>query len=298
LSRARALAEAPDSTISLSEHGKFWWDGAIVGHLTAGSTPLAPAIALAADELLKGASRAAVQARLEAWFSTRLDARLEPLLALARAAEARAGSPTALPAQARGLAHQLVENFGALERGPLALPEKLGPVLRALKPFGVWAGRHTIYLPKLLRPDAASLLALLWGVWTRQPQLPGPPMPGLTSFTPSGEPREFLHAAGFAIVGGRAIRFDMLERVEKELDQATISGADAAAILPKLVSLLGTGNDEARTVLAALGWRLTEVTDASPVWRRRKEKSRKPAPTKSRPPEHSPFAGLKELMVK
>jgi len=167
-----------------------------------------------------------------------------------------------------------------------------------LKPFGVWAGRRTIYLPKLLRPDAAGLLALLWGVWTRQPQLPGPPAPGLTSFAPAGEPREFLHAAGFAVVGGRAIRFDMLERVEKELDQAAISGADAAAILPKLVSLLGTGNDEATAVLAALGWRLTEVTDAKPVWRRRKEKPRKPAPANSRPPEHSPFAGLKELMVK
>ena len=298
LSRARTLADAADSAISLSEHGKLWWDGAIVGHLTAGPTPLTPTITLIADELLKGASRAAVQTRLEAWLAARLNARLEPLLALARAAEARAGSATALPAQARGLAHQLAENFGALERAPLVLPEKLGPALRALKPFGVWVGRHTIYLPRLLRPDAAGLLALLWSVWTRQPQLPGPPAPGLTSFAPADEPRGFLHAAGFAVIGGRAIRFDMLERVEKELDQAAISGADAAAILPKLVSLLGTGHDEATAVLAALGWRLTEVTDAKPVWRRRKEKPRKPAPANSRPPEHSPFAGLKELMVK
>jgi ATP-dependent RNA helicase SUPV3L1/SUV3 len=296
LARAGALREAPDSAISLSEHGKLWWDGAIVGHLVAGSTPLTPAIALVADDLLKGTCRAVVQSRLEAWLSVRLNARLEPLLALARAAEARAGSATALPAYARGLAHQLAENFGALERAPLGLPEKLGPILRALKPFGVWAGRRTIYLPKLLRPDAAGLLALLWGVWTRQPQLPGPPAPGLTSFAPAGEPREFLHAAGFALIGGRAIRFDMLERLETELDQAAMNGADAATILPKLVSLLGTGNDEAKAVLAALGWRLIEVTDASPVWRKRKEKPRKAPPAQSRP--HSPFAGLKELMVK
>ena len=33
LSRARALTDAPDGQISLSEHGKLWWDGAIVGHL-------------------------------------------------------------------------------------------------------------------------------------------------------------------------------------------------------------------------------------------------------------------------
>jgi ATP-dependent RNA helicase SUPV3L1/SUV3 len=298
LSRARALVDAPDGVISLSEHGKLWWDGAIVGHLATGPTPLAPQISLVADELLKGTSRTTVQSRLDAWLSARLNARLEPLLALARAAEARAGSATALPAQARGLAHQLVENFGALERAPLALPEKLGPILRALKPFGVWAGRRTIYLPKLLRPDAAGLLALLWGIWTKQTQLLGPPAPGLTSFARDGEPAGFLHAAGFAVIGGRAIRFDMLERLETELDQATISGADADSLLPRLVSLLGTGNDEAKTVLDALGWRLVEVTDASPVWRRRRDKPHKAVPVKNQPPKNSPFAGLKELMAK
>ena len=100
------------------------------------------------------------------------------------------------------------------------------------------------------------------------------------------------------MIGGRAIRFDMLERVESELDRATLSGADAATILPKLVSLLGTGNDEAKAVLAALGWRLIEVTDAPPVWRKRKEKPRRIAPVQNRPLKDSPFAGLKELMVK
>ena len=69
------------------------------------------------------------------------------------------------------MAHQLTENFGSLDRASLALPDKLGPLLRALKPFGVWFGQRTVYLPRLLRPDAASLLALLWGVWTRQAQI-------------------------------------------------------------------------------------------------------------------------------
>ena len=298
LSRAHALAGAPDADIHLSEHGKFWWDGAIVAHLTAGASPLDPQITLVADELLKGAPRLAVQTRLDAWMAARLDLRLEPLIALARAAEVRAGSDTALPAQARGLAHQLVENFGALDRARLALPEKLGPILRALKPFGVWFGRRTVYLPRLLRPDAAGLLTLLWGIWTKQPQLSGPPAPGLTSFATSGEPGAFLHAAGFAVIGDRAIRFDMLERLESELEKATISGADAAALLPKLVSLLGTGNDEARNVLTALGWRLVEVTDAPSVWRKAKEKRPKRPQAEKQPPIDSPFAGLKELIAR
>ena len=192
-----------------------------------------------------------------------MNVRLEPLVALARAAQARAGSETALPAQARGLAHQLAENFGALDRASLTLPDKLGPLIRALKPFGVWFGWRTLYLPRLLRPDAAGLLALLWGVWTRQSQLIGPPAPGLTSFAHAGEPHAFLHAAGFALAGGRAIRFDMLERLEDELEKAAVGGADADTVLPKLVSLLGAGNDEAREVLSALGWRRVAVADAT-----------------------------------
>ena len=296
--RARALADAPDTTISLSEHGKVWWDGAIVARLSAGSSPLVPQIVLMADELLKDASRAAAQTRLEAWLTARLEARLEPLLALARAAEARAGSGTALPAQARGVAHQLAENFGSLDRAAVSLPDKLGSLLRALKPFGVWFGRRTIYLPRLLRPDAAGLLALLWGIWTRQAQLIGPPAPGLTSFAHDQEPREFLHAAGFAVVGGRAIRFDMLERVEDALDQAAREGADAQGLLPKLVSLMGTGNDEAKLVLQDLGWRLVEVAGALPVWRRPRQKHAKSRRVEESSHDHSPFAGLKDLLVK
>jgi len=223
--------------------------------------------------------------------------RIEPLLSLAHAAQTRAGSELALPAYARGFAHQLAENFGSLDRDGLGLPEKLGPVLRALKPFGVWFGRRTVYLPRLLRPDAASLLALLWGVWTKASQLTGPPAPGLTSFAHDGEPQPFLHAAGFRLIGGRAIRFDMLERLEEELDKAALGGTDAATLLPKLISLLGTGNDEARAVLSALGWRQVEVKDAAPVWRKAKEKRRR-REQQTPPPEHSPFAGLKELMAK
>ena len=295
LARAAALAAAPDKDITLSEHGKLWWDGAIVARLAPGASPLAPAVALVADELLKGAPRAAVQTRLEQWLGARIEARIEPLLALARAAQAKAGSDTALPSYARGMAHQLAENFGALDRTTLALPEKLGPMLRALKPFGVWVGRRTVYLPRLLRPDAASLLALLWAIWTKQENLPGPPAPGLSSFPASGEPEAFLQAAGFRVFAGRAIRLDMLERLEDELDKATTSGLSAESSLPKLVSLLGAGNDEGKAVLDALGWRMVAVEGAPSVWRKAREK-RRPAAFVPPPPKDSPFARLATLV--
>src|SRR5262249_47616322 len=143
-------------------------------------------------------------------------------------------------------------------------------------PFGVWFGRRTVYLPKLLRPDAAALLTLLWGVWARKDAPPAPPAPGLTSFAvDKGVDEASLQAGGFAVLAHRAIRFDMLERVENELEQGLSAGTDAQAMLTRLVSLLGSGKDEARAVLAALGWRQVEVTGAQPVWRRASEKRRR-----------------------
>ena len=207
-----------------------------------------------------------------------------------------------MPGDARGIAHSLAENFAALDRGALPLPDKLGPQIRALRPFGVWFGRRTVYLPKLLRPDAAALLTLLWGVWTKKEAPPAPPAPGLTSFAlDKSSDTAPLHAAGFAAMGGRAIRFDMLERLEDELEQALASGTDADTLLTKLVSLLGSSKEEARDVLKALGWRSVDVVSGKPVWRRQKEKPRarekprKPAPP---PDPNSPLAGLAALMQK
>ena len=249
--RSHALVAAEDSAITLSEHGKLWWDGAIVARLVAGSSPLQPGIQMQADDHVR---TEALQARLENWIAARIAARLGPLLALRDATQARTGTDSALPGDARGIAHQLAENFASLDRARLTLPEKLGPLLRALRPYGVWVGRRTVYLPKLLRPDAAALLTLLWGVWTRKEPPPPPPAPGLTSFAvDKGTDASSLHAAGFAVLGGRAIRFDMLERLEDELEAALSSGTDAETLLTRLVSLLGAGKDEAGGERAAGG---------------------------------------------
>jgi ATP-dependent RNA helicase SUPV3L1/SUV3 len=286
-SRARRLSDADDKAFSLSEHGRVWWDGAIVARLVAGAVPLSPQVALVADEHLRADLRETVQRRLDTWIKARVNARLGPLLALRTAADAKPGTTGALPAFARGIAHQLAENFGSLDRTAIALPDKLGPLIRTLSTFGVWVGKRSIYLPKLLRPEAASLLGLLWGVREKMENIPVAPQPGLTSFELEGtEPNDFLAACGFRVVDDRAIRFDMLERLEDELDKGTTGGATADILMPKLVSLLGCGNDELREILAALGWRVLEVADAGTgvrsVWRRAPVRQRK-APERRTP---------------
>ena len=296
--RARKLIDAPDKDFTLSEHGRVWWDGAIVARLVAGAVPLSPTVSLVADDHLKGELREGVQRRLDAWVEARIATRLEPLIALRNAADAKAGTPGALPGFARGVAHQLAENFGSLDRATLLLPDDLRNLIRALRPFGVWIGRRAIYLPRLLRPEAASLLGLLWGVREKLEQLPTPPPPGLTSFEIAAAPYDFLAACGFRVVARRALRFDMLERLEEELEKGAASGATADLMMPKLVSLLGCGNDELREILSTLGWRILEVADGGTgvrnVWRRTPARVRKQAEPVKRKPTPS-AAALAEL---
>jgi ATP-dependent RNA helicase SUPV3L1/SUV3 len=295
--RARRLAFAADADITLSEHGRLWWDGAIVARLAAGPSPLAPNVMLLADEILKGSPRESIQRRLEEWLSARIAAKLESLLALRVGVEAKAGTVDAMPAEARGIAHQLCENFGSRQTVDVTLPLDRRALVRALRPYGVWFGRRSIYLPKLLRPDAAALLALLWGVWTKLENVPALPRPGLTSFVNDTDaPEGFFAAAGFCVVSGRAIRLDMLERLEDVLEKGIIDGATTDALMPKLVSLLGCGNDELREILTELGWRAAEVVGGHSVWRR----TGKHEPLRVKPQRpavrDSPFAGLADLI--
>ena len=84
------------------------WDGAIIAHLAAGPSPLAPQISLVADELLKGASRASVEARLGAWLMAHMEKRIEPLLA-------RIAAEESLPALARELFAVQRREYGRLQ---------------------------------------------------------------------------------------------------------------------------------------------------------------------------------------
>ena len=306
VARARRISRSEDAAITLSEHGRLWWDGAIVAQLIPGPSALQPTVSLLADEHLAADLRDNVQHRLDAWITNRIATRVEPLLALRSAADAKPGTARALPAEARGIAHQLCENLGSLDRTSATVPPDLRIAMHALRAFGVKFGKRAIFMPKLLRPEAASLLALLWGVRAKLDRVPPPPVPGITSFDADdgAPPPGFLAAAGFLLVGPRAIRLDMLERLEQELGNAATTGQAADAAVPKLVSLLGCDRATLDDVLAALGWsRVTVSGEASPsVWRqaqprvRHRRRGRRPLPT-PRPSPDSPFAGLAALIA-
>jgi ATP-dependent RNA helicase SUPV3L1/SUV3 len=314
--RVKRLVDADGSDIALSEHGKFWWDGAIVGQLEDGPSALSPRVAVHADEQLKPDLRAQIQAKLDAWLETRIATRLEPLIALRNAADAKPGTPQALPAEARGLAYQLCETLGSLDRKNATMPPDERAALRNLRAFGIRFARRSIYMPKLIRPDAAALLALLWAVKNKLTQIPPPPPAGLTSFEPEREtPRGFIAAAGFHVIGPRAIRIDMLDRLEQELEAAGATGTKADDVITRLVSLLGVDRVTMDKVLEALHWKRVEVAGGETPMvalrhSRPQSRERKPHPKskhKHKPQHrekpvkidpHSPFASLAVLVNK
>jgi ATP-dependent RNA helicase SUPV3L1/SUV3 len=260
-----------------------------------------------ADDILKGLARELVVARLVAWLDAHVRRLLGPLIELRDAAEAR-NEP--LRPEARGLAYQLAENLGTLDPKSATLPADMNAATRALKRLGVRVAMRSIFLPKLLKPEASALAALLWAVHTKMTHIPPPPAPGLTSFPFDGEaPRAFLAAAGFHIVGKRAIRLDMLERIDGLLEQASRIGRAVDETLPELTSLMGASNTEAMEMARVLGWRTVEHKVAAEdgtvtmraTWRPAKPGRHAPSsPAKTSAPvvnPDSPFAGLRHLAI-
>jgi ATP-dependent RNA helicase SUPV3L1/SUV3 len=251
--RAQRLTAADDTQFSLSEHGRVWWEGAIVARLARGPSPLEPDLVLLCDDHLSTELRDGIALRLQTWFSARIESRLAPLWALRRAADAKSGSPDAIPPVARGIAHQLCESWGSLDTQKATLPEDVHTARAALRRYGVRFGRRSIFLPCLLRPDAAGLMAILWGAGHEK--APAPPRPGITSFEP--EPwleQGFLAAAGFRRIGRRAVRLDVLERLEDELEAGARSGTTTQELSSRLLSLLGSGAEALEDVLFHLEW--------------------------------------------
>jgi hypothetical protein len=136
--------------------------------------------------------------------------------------------------------------------------------------------------------------------------IPAPPPPGLTSFAvDKAVSRLFIEAAYFSVVGDRAIRIDILERVGRELSKASRGANAADEVTLRISSLLGCGKDESTKIAGALGWKITQAggqDDQRLIWSRKgpkPHKARKGNRRKStsvRP--DSPFASLAGLIIR
>jgi ATP-dependent RNA helicase SUPV3L1/SUV3 len=188
----------------------------------------------------------------------------------------------------------MAENLGHVLYEDMPLTSETRAAARDLRRFGVKTGSRAFYLPRMIKPAASTLAAMLWAVKAGLPQLPAPPGPGLTSFavTDGDGPTQFLEAACFMVIAGRAIRMDIVDRIDKVLLTASQARSDAADSLNTVVSLLGSSVDSAIAVARGLGWTQGPADSsgsAATIWRPVRIRKRRP---RQMPRRDSPFAGL------
>ncbi len=267
--RANRLAQATDGQFVLASDGAIRWQGDAVGKLISAEEVLRPRVRVLADEQLTGASRDAVQARLDLWLKTYIEKLLAPLFALSTA-----GDITGI---ARGVAFQLVEALGVLERQRVAEDVKGldQPARATLRKHGVRFGAYHIYLPSLLKPAPRILAAQLWSL-KNSPE--GKGLDELRQLAAGGRtsipidkdiPKPLYRTVGYRVCGERAVRVDILERLADLIRPAltwregalgskpagTVEGGGFTAT-PAMTSLTGASGEDFASILRSLGYRL------------------------------------------
>lgn len=273
--RAEKLSLADDAAFVLDAEGAVRWTGEVVAKLTSSDDILKPKIILLADEQLTGGAREIVDSRLTKWLNDQIDKHLGSLLAL------RGGD--GLDGIARGIGFRLAEEMGAIDRREIAGDVKaLEQEARAtLRKHGVRFGAYALFVPQLLKPAPAGLLATLWALQNGGMDQPGlRELPQLNASGRTSIPvdesfdKRLYPIAGFRVCGRRAVRFDILERladlirplVSFRVGQTESEAPDGAAegagftVTVEMTSLLGCAGDDFSEVLKSLGYKMDRKT--------------------------------------
>jgi ATP-dependent RNA helicase SUPV3L1/SUV3 len=268
--RATKLSQSSNDQIILATDGALRWTGDLVGKLVAGDDTLRPRVRVIADEHLIGPARELVQTRLDLWLKTHIEKLLSPLFSLTAAED--------VTGIARGVAFQLVEALGVLERQKVA-EEVKGldqPARATLRKYGVRFGAYHIYLPALLKPAPRALATQLWAIKHESPETKGVSdllhlaASGRTSIPVDKEtPKALYRTAGYRICGERAVRVDILERLA-DLIRPALSWREGApgpkpdgvfdgrsfVITGAMTSLTGASGEDFASILRSLGYRM------------------------------------------
>jgi ATP-dependent RNA helicase SUPV3L1/SUV3 len=268
--RAQKLSQASDDQFVLASDGTVRWTGDAVGKLTGGEDIMRPRVRILADEQLTGTSREIVQARLDLWIKAHAEKLLGALVAL--------GAAEDVTGIARGIAFQLIESLGVLERHRVADDVKGldQPARATLRKYGVRFGAYHIYVPQLLKPAPRALATQLFALKQDNPEVPG--LEDIQHLAASGRtsipvnkdiPKPLYRAAGYRVCGERAVRVDILERLADLIRPALAWRENAPGVKPQgaldgtgftvtvgMTSLVGSSGEDFASILRALGYRM------------------------------------------
>ena len=277
--RAEKLSGAKDDAFVLTSDGTIRWTGDAVAKLVAADDVLHPRIRIISDERLAGAAREAVQTRLDLWLKTHIEKLLGPLFDLDKAED--------ITGIARGIAFQLIEALGVLERARIAAEMKDldQPSRASLRKYGVRFGAYHIYVPALLKPAARALASLLWA--EKQDNVDMSALSGAQHLAGSGRTsfavdkqldRDAYRILGYKQCGERAVRVDILERLADLIRPALSWRAGAPGEKPAgafdgrgftvtqaMTSLTGSAGEDFASILRALGYRMEKRLPLPPA---------------------------------
>lgn len=269
--RAEKLSKAANGEFALASDGTIRWLGQAIAKLAAGPDALSPAIIVLADEQLTGPAKEKVDTRLALWVKAHIDTLLKPLIDLRDAQD--------LEGMARGIAFQLVEALGVLERQHVSDEVKAldQPMRAGLRKYGVRFGAYHIFLPLLLKPAPSGLIAQLWSL--KNGNVDVQIVNGLHQLSMSGRtsipvdktiPKALYKVVGYRVCGERAVRIDILERLAdlvrpliawKPLDptvtppDGAIGGGGGFTVTVAMTSLVGCSGEDFASILKSLGYR-------------------------------------------
>jgi ATP-dependent RNA helicase SUPV3L1/SUV3 len=299
--RAEKLSAAPDEQFVLVSDGTIRWTGDAVAKLVAADDALHPRIRIISDERLSGAARESVQARLDLWLKTHIEKLLGPLFGLTKAED--------VTGIGRGIAFQLIEALGVLERSRIAAEMKDldQPSRASLRKYGIRFGAYHIYIPALLKPAARALASLLWAL--KQDNVDMSALSGAQHLAGSGRTsfpvdklldRDAYRVLGYRQCGERAVRVDILERLadlirpalswrEGSLGEKPAGAFDGRGfvVTQAMTSLTGSAGEDFASILRALGYRMEHRPPLPPKPAVVEAASAEPAPPDVASPEIS-----------
>lgn len=277
--RAARLSGSADDAFILSNDGTVRWHGEAVAKLTAGDAVLAPRVRILADEHLTGASRDGVQARLDLFVDAHVEKLLGPVRTLTR--------EESLQGLARGIAFQIAENLGVIERQKIAndIKQLDQDGRAALRKLGVRFGAYHLFLPTTLKPAPRALALRLSMLKAGEVSdkalvdLPALAASGRTSIAVDADiPRDLYRLVGFRALGPRAVRVDILERLADIIRPALAwkpgsPGPEPAGCFPGggftatvgMTSLVGCAGEDFAAILKGLGYRMEKRPAPAPA---------------------------------
>ena len=292
--RAIRVSNAVDEAFALSNDGSLRFLGEPIAKLSAGEKTLEPRLRILADEHLDAPSRELVQTRIDLWLKAHVEKLLGPLLKLE--------TSESLTGIARGIAFQLAEDLGVLDRTKVAddmktLDQDQRSALRAL---GVRFGAYHLTVPSLLKPAPRGLACQLWALKDGGAEIIGLDdilhlaSSGRTSIPVNAEtPKALYRAAGFRVCGNRAVRVDILERLADLIRPAIqyrpgltvgeppagTADGDGFVVTTAMTSLCGCAGEDFASILKSLGYSMERRTGAAITKELAKPASMEPAST-------------------